>query len=172
MFTRLLEGKTNGTGDIHHGVCVVSWSFADDSNGNDLAGKGMGNIGEEVNQLCIRRRKCSCISNCPIKKSPGKPRFITSIFQALTEHFYSTYWLEYLIELSPFFFPSCMQCNRLKQELSLKEMREVDEGVLPSDTEMPAVLSSMPWADQEVTQLLHPTRHAGRAHLNMTFTTA
>lgn len=64
----------------HLSCCVVSWNFASDSNGDDLARKEMGNIGEEGNRLCIRRRKCSCISNCPIKRCPGKPRFITSIF--------------------------------------------------------------------------------------------
>lgn len=113
------KDKHPGTGGIDHAVCVINGTFANDSNGNKLARKWMGNICKEVRQLCIRRRKSSYISNCPIRRCSGKSRFIASIFQALTVRFYSNFSLEYLIGLSPI-FPPCMQCNKLKQEVKLK----------------------------------------------------
>lgn len=101
----LLKRKTNiqVTEDIDHAACMINGSFANDTNGSQVAGKRMGNICKEVHQLCMCRRKSSCISNCPIRKCSKKSRFIASIFQALTVHFYSNFQLEHLIGPHPFF---------------------------------------------------------------------
>lgn len=42
------KDKHPGTGGIDHAVCVISGSFANDTNGNELARKRMGNICKEV----------------------------------------------------------------------------------------------------------------------------
>lgn len=113
------KDKYPGTRGIDHAACVINGSFANGTNGNELARKRMGNICKELHQLCIHRRKSSYVSNSPIRRCSGKSRFIAAIFQALTVHFYSNFWLGLLIVLSQI-FPPCMQCNRLKQEVKFK----------------------------------------------------
>lgn len=112
------EDKHPGTESIDHSACMINGSFANDTNESELAGKRMGNICKEVHQLCMYRRKSSCISNCPIRKCSRKSRSIVSIFQALIVHFCSNYQLEHLIGLHPF-FPHPL-CNAVRMEVKFR----------------------------------------------------
>lgn len=109
------EDKHPGTEGIDHAACMINGSFAKHTNGSELAGKRIRNICKEVHQLCMYRRKSSCISNCPIRKCSRKSRFIASISQALIVHFYSNFQLEHLMGPHPF-FPHPL-CNKLQIEV-------------------------------------------------------